>query len=154
MEYAPCFDGYECARLEVPLDWNEPGSSPRAAIAITRLPAQVPVTDPRYGGAILINPGGPGMSGVADVLNKGKMLQASVDLRADEPSSNSSHIAGERKYFDIIGFDPRGVNNTTPHLNCFPDAMTRKFGRRRELLRVFLGPRISLLTWAGQGPRL
>jgi hypothetical protein len=53
-----CYDSYKCARLEVPLDWSSPVKDKRrAAIALAMLPAKVPVTDSRYGGSILINPG-------------------------------------------------------------------------------------------------
>lgn len=44
--------------MEVPMDYNRgDGQGCRVAVALTRLPAKVPVTDPRYGGAVLINPG-------------------------------------------------------------------------------------------------
>jgi len=45
--------------LQVPMDWNaeEGASNKTVEIAIVRLPATVPVTDPRYGGVVIVNPG-------------------------------------------------------------------------------------------------
>lgn len=121
LAYTPCFGEYQCAKLEVPLDWNETTPGPKAQIAIIRLPAQVPVTDPRYGGAIIINPGGPGESGVNEVLTRGKLFQSIADNR-----NVSLTVSDGQKYFDLVSFDPRGINNSTPHLQCFPDAMARR----------------------------
>jgi hypothetical protein len=90
--YHDCFGGFQCARLQVPLDWNaEEGTDNRTAeIALIKVPATVPVTDSRYGGAVVLNPGnsyrsatynptiglltreigGPGGSGVSLVLTE------------------------------------------------------------------------------------
>jgi hypothetical protein len=53
--FVPCYDGFQCTRLDVPLDWNSTAldGGPRAAIAIIKQPARVDVTDPKYGGMIL-----------------------------------------------------------------------------------------------------
>ncbi|RAK99936.1 putative proteinase [Aspergillus ibericus CBS 121593] len=126
LTYHDCFHGFQCARLEVPMDYNRSdGQGRRFAIAITRLPAKVPVTDSRYGGAILVNPGGPGGSGVAQVLRGGRSLQTTVDAEAD-PNVEDPERISQDKYFDIIGFDPRGVNNTTPGFSCFPNLFSQR----------------------------
>ncbi|RDW65125.1 hypothetical protein BP6252_10776 [Coleophoma cylindrospora] len=118
MNYIPCFGKYECALLDVPMDWNAPDSNPsRVSLAVIRLPAKVPVTDPRYGGAILINPGGPSGSGIKLLTLSGNEIATVVD---SEISVSDSVSRPEAKYFDIVSFDPRGVNNTQPHLKCFP----------------------------------
>ncbi|KAL1999010.1 hypothetical protein VTN02DRAFT_5207 [Thermoascus thermophilus] len=127
IQYHDCFDGLQCARLEVPMDYRRTdGKGRKFAIAVVRLPAKVPVTDPRYGGAILINPGGPGGSGVAQLLVSGRNLQLIADSEEDPRSGYDEASADLPRYFDVIGFDPRGVNNTTPAFTCFPSTFARK----------------------------
>jgi pimeloyl-ACP methyl ester carboxylesterase len=59
----------------------------------------LPATDPKTRiGSLIVNPGGPGESGVDFVRQS-----AAADL----------FPAALRKRFDIVGFDPRGVNSST-----------------------------------------
>lgn len=97
------------------------GQGLSVAIALARLPAKVPVTDPRYGGPVLINPGGPGGSGVLQALLSARNLQTIMDAEESPETANTT-----AQYFDVIGFDPRGVNNTTPGFSCFPNLFTQK----------------------------
>ncbi|GIZ44686.1 hypothetical protein CKM354_000787700 [Cercospora kikuchii] len=121
--YHDCGGNFECARLELPLNWNATGPDDvtygmKYNMAIVRLPAQVAVTDPRYGGPVLVNPGGPGASGVEYALRHGQAIQVQID--AAFSYNSSTYVAPEKsaKYFDIIGFDPRGVNHSTPYHTC------------------------------------
>lgn len=60
-------------------------------------------------GAILVNPGGPGESGIVFVQENGQKL---------------SKIVGSE--FDILGFDPRGIGATTPRTLCFESESQEK----------------------------
>ena len=122
--YHECFDFLHCARLDVPMDWNSTkADDARVSLAITKLPSRVPVTDPRYGGLLWLQIGGPGASGIEFLRKHGKTIQTIVD--SDLDPSDPHHGPISPKYFDIIGIDPRGVNNTTPHLSCFPTPGSR-----------------------------
>ena len=107
------------------MDWNntEFGNS-RVGLAVIKLPAKVPITDPRYGGLVWVQTGGPGSSGVDFVIKHGKTYQMIVDSDVD-PSIDDIGIQNSPKYYDILGMDPRGVNNTTPRYSCFPAAASR-----------------------------
>ncbi|KAG5349857.1 hypothetical protein C0989_001597 [Termitomyces sp. Mn162] len=87
----PCYEKLQCARLTVPLNYSTP-TGEKAAIALTRFPSSLPHESPDYRGPILINPGGPGGSGVQTVVRIGELL---------------STVIGPQ--FDILGFDPRGT---------------------------------------------
>ncbi|GLI79925.1 hypothetical protein PoHVEF18_008273 [Penicillium ochrochloron] len=72
---------------------------------------------------MLINPGGPGGPGTLQAFLSGRNLQTIVDSEND-PSTVPLNASD--KYFDIIGFDPRGVGSTTPAVTCFPDSTSQR----------------------------
>ena len=90
--------GYQCATVPVPLDPSHPGG-PTIGMAIDRHPA----TGHKVG-SLLINPGGPGASGV-DAL----------------PQVVPTMSKALRAAFDIVGFDPPGVARTAP-ITCLDSA--------------------------------
>ncbi|ASO21027.1 pimeloyl-ACP methyl ester carboxylesterase [Actinoalloteichus hoggarensis] len=99
LEWGPCPEGtasaaYECATAAVPLSYQDPHGE-RIEVAVGRLPAADP--ENRIG-SLFFNPGGPGGSG-----------------RIPPVLAPELH---ER--FDLVGFDPRGVADSTP-LRCFAD---------------------------------
>jgi pimeloyl-ACP methyl ester carboxylesterase len=101
--WTPCFANYTCSLLTVPLDYANP-SIGTTNIAYIKLSSNA--SDAQD---IVINPGGPGGSGVDTVLTSGALLSQYLG-----PSYN------------IIGFDPRGVGQSGPSLDCFPDAPEAK----------------------------
>lgn len=86
-----CSDGFQCATLQVPEDYAKPGGA-RLRLAVIRLRA----TGDRVG-SLVLNPGGPGGSGVEYTRAARSVL--SPDLL---------------KRFDSVGFDPRGVGASSP----------------------------------------
>lgn len=89
----------QCAQLRVPLDYADPDEK-EIRISVMRLRSDG--SEPRVG-SLLTNPGGPGGSGL-DYL---KSTFTGVD-----PTIHAS--------FDIIGFDPRGVGESSPVV-CLDD---------------------------------
>jgi len=92
--WTQCGDPFECTTLKVPLDYADPGGR-QIDIALVRLPAADPGN--RLG-SLVVNPGGPGGSGIEFLKSSGQSL-FSQDLR---------------NRFDIVSFDPRGVGESTP----------------------------------------
>lgn len=110
LDYASCYDGeFQCARLQLPMDYWNGTTNATISLAVVKKPAIVDITDPRYGGAVLLNPGGPGGSGVKFVVQTGHQIRATLD------SKNG-------KLYDIISFDPRGVGDSSPSVRCFQNS--------------------------------
>ena len=98
-EALPIPAGAQCGKIAVPVDYARP-DGPTATLALIRFPA----TGEKVG-SLLINPGGPGESGIEAAAGIVENLPRSV-----------------RERFDLVGFDPRGVGASTPALWCNSDA--------------------------------
>jgi pimeloyl-ACP methyl ester carboxylesterase len=97
LEWRDCGDGFQCATFEVPRDYDHPGGR-TLELALIRLPAQ---DQSRRIGSLFVNYGGPGAPGVGITRAIGKDLFATL---------------GDR--FDIVSFDPRGVGESKPAIDC------------------------------------
>lgn len=89
----------ECGRLEVPLNYAEPDGA-TAQLAVMRVPARGEAI-----GSLVMNPGGPGGSGLFGAAATALSL----------PESRLT----ER--FDLVGLDPRGVGSSVPAIDCYSD---------------------------------
>ncbi len=99
LAWAGCGGPFECSTLHVPLDYTQPDGR-QLELALTRRPALDPA---QRIGVLVINPGGPGGSGVDSARAFSAALPAEV-----------------RQRFDLVGFDPRGVGQSSPLL-CHDD---------------------------------
>jgi pimeloyl-ACP methyl ester carboxylesterase len=91
--------GVQCGKVAVPVDYRRPHGD-AAVLALIRFPA----TKKKIG-SLIVNPGGPGESGV----------EAALTLAAEVPPQ-------VREQFDLVGFDPRGVASSRPSIWCNSDA--------------------------------
>ncbi len=92
LDWTSCPQG-ECATAQVPLDYADPaGPSIGLALARVRSTGGEPL------GSLLLNRGGPGASGVDFVQ------QVATSIVSDDI----------RRQYDLVGFDPRGVQRSSP----------------------------------------
>ncbi|MFF3122905.1 alpha/beta hydrolase [Streptomyces sp. NPDC057908] len=84
---------YQCATLKVPLDYSDPDGK-KIDIAVSRLKAS---STKERRGVLLLNPGGPGGPG----LN----MPVASELKLPEEV---------KRQYDLIGFDPRGIGQSSP----------------------------------------
>ncbi|MEJ8636624.1 alpha/beta hydrolase [Streptomyces sp. MS2.AVA.5] len=103
--WRPCEDeaqrGFECATLDVPLDYDRPAGE-TIDLALIRRRATVP--SERLG-SLFFNPGGPGGAGTNAL-----------------PAWYERYFPAElRERFDIVSWDPRGVGRSTA-VRCFGSA--------------------------------
>jgi pimeloyl-ACP methyl ester carboxylesterase len=83
----------QCATIKVPVDYSRPGGK-KLDLAVSRMRTS---TEKERRGVLLLNPGGPGGPG--------------LDMPQREASELPKSVT--RKY-DLIGFDPRGMGQSSP----------------------------------------
>lgn len=96
-------DAFECGTLTVPVDYDVPDEG-STELALVRLP-----TAGESQGSLVVNPGGPGGSGV-DYALQAEFVASEAVLGA----------------YDLVGFDPRGVFRSSG-VDCLDDEAYTEF---------------------------
>ena len=97
LDWSDCGGGFDCTRVTAPLDWSAPAAGEiELSVIRSRAESGAPI------GSLLTNPGGPGASGVALIRDSLSFAVGPELLRA----------------YDVIGFDPRGVGESTA-VRCY-----------------------------------
>ena len=100
LKWNSCHGYFECATLKVPIDYTD-ASLGQFDIAVVRYRD---TNQHDRIGSLVVNPGGPGVSGVEYALNAQYSINPAVLER-----------------YDIVGFDPRGIGESTA-IHCLSGA--------------------------------
>jgi len=102
LKWRDCYGNYQCSSLLVPIDYADLSVG---AFSLSLLRYQA-LDQERRIGSLVVNPGGPGSSGVDYAYNAEYIVSPEILER-----------------FDIVGFDPRGVGESAA-IKCLNDAET------------------------------
>jgi pimeloyl-ACP methyl ester carboxylesterase len=103
--WTPCNNGFECSQFKVPVDYTHiDGNS--FTLQVIKHVANIPS---KRIGSLIMNPGGPGGSGIEYVFSADTIVSKSIE-----------------DVYDLIGFDPRGVNLSQP-IRCLTDSQEDDF---------------------------
>jgi pimeloyl-ACP methyl ester carboxylesterase len=102
LKWRDCYGNYQCSSLLVPIDYADLSVG---AFSLALLRYQALDQDRRIG-SLVVNPGGPGSSGVDYAYSAEYIVSPEILER-----------------FDIVGFDPRGVGESAA-IKCLNDAET------------------------------
>ena len=97
LAWRDCEGGFECSELTVPKDYADPAKGD-TRVAVLREPGDKPL------GSLVVNPGGPGGSGV-------DYARAAKQVFSRQVTDN----------YSVVGFDPRGVGRSSA-IDCVTDA--------------------------------
>ena len=105
LNWSSCYQGFSCATFKVPVDYERINGD-SFTLQILKHRANTPS---KRIGSLIINPGGPGGSGFDYAYNADTVVSKSIE-----------------NVYDIVGFDPRGVNLSQP-IRCLSDKQEDDF---------------------------
>jgi pimeloyl-ACP methyl ester carboxylesterase len=97
LAWTSCHGSFQCAELRVPLDYSRPAGA-TLEVAVIRQKSSG-----HHEGSLVVNPGGPGGSGVDFVAEAASAFSQLTD------------------HYDLVSFDPRGVGQSRP-VRCLTSA--------------------------------
>ena len=100
LSWKPCDSGFQCAQYKVPVDYTHIDNN----TFTLQLIKHIANNPSKRIGSLIMNPGGPGGSGIQYVMAADSIVSTSIE-----------------NVYDLIGFDPRGVNLSQP-IRCLTDS--------------------------------